>query len=73
MLEARALRGARVAITTAEQNVVGLAHRDPYCHDTNTNLAHELHPQARFGKRILASELTWARSECRGEAEARTN
>ena len=57
-LEASALRGASV---WSALHIVTL---------TATTPTPTLHTSSR--KRILASELTWARSEC-GEAEARTN
>ena len=76
-LDASALRGASVAITTAGPNVIGLALRHPCCHDTNTNLAPELHPHASVRNRILAIEnkrgQIFNRTKCCGEAEARSS
>ena len=59
-LDASALRGASAAITTADQNVMGLALRHPCCNDTN--IVHELHPHASVRIRILAIEIDCARA-----------
>ena len=60
LLDASALRGASAAITTADQNVMGLALRHPCCNDTN--IVHELQPHASVRIRILAIEIDCARA-----------